>query len=47
MTVYEMAMKYYPELWDKNRLDQLLFIKKLTNEEYNKIVNDKKIRQSS
>lgn len=38
MTVYEMAKKYYPSLWDKNRLDQLLSAKKLTQEEYSKIV---------
>lgn len=39
MTVYEMAMKYYPNLWDKSRLDQLFTAGKLTKEEYDKIVN--------
>lgn len=39
MTVFEMAMKYYPELWDKTRLDQLFAAGKLTKEEYDKIVN--------
>lgn len=39
MTVFEMAMKYYPNLWDKSRLDQLLTAGKFTKEEYDKIVN--------
>lgn len=38
MTVYEMAKKYYPSLWDKSRLDQLLNAGKLTEEEYQYIV---------
>lgn len=40
MTVYEMAMKYYPNLWDKSRLDLLLTTGKLTKEEYNSIVKE-------
>lgn len=39
MTVFETAMKYYPDLWDKTRLDQLLAVGKLTKEEYDKIAN--------
>lgn len=39
MTVLEMAMKYYSDLWDKSRLDQLLTASKITKEEYDKIVN--------
>ena len=39
MTVLEMAMKYYPNLWDKSRLDQLLTAGKLTKEECDKIAN--------
>lgn len=39
MTVFEMAMKYYPNLWDKSRLDQLLTAGKLKKEEYDKIAN--------
>lgn len=39
MTVFEMAMKYYPDLWGKSRLYQLLSAGKLTKEEYDKIVN--------
>lgn len=39
MTAFEMAMKYYPNLWDKSRLDQLLTAGKLTKEECDKITN--------
>lgn len=39
MTVFEMAVKYYPDLWNKSRLDQLLSAGKLTEEEYDRIVN--------
>lgn len=38
MTVYEMAQKYYPRLWDKSRLDALLEAGKLTPEEYDSLV---------
>lgn len=38
MTVYEMARKYYPRLWDKSRLDALLAAGKLTQEEYDSLV---------
>lgn len=38
MTVYEMAQKYYPRLWDKSRLDALLAAGKLTQEEYDSLV---------
>lgn len=34
MTVFEMAMKYYPRLWDKKRIDALHSAGKLTDEEY-------------
>lgn len=40
MTVYEMAKKYYPRLWDRDRIDALYEAGKLTEEEYNSIVND-------
>lgn len=39
MTIYEMAEKYYPRLWPIERLDALLAAGKLTQEEYDKIVN--------
>lgn len=39
MTVYEMAKKYYPRLWSKDRIDALYKAGKLTEEEYNDIIN--------
>lgn len=39
MTVKEMALKYYPVLWNKDRIDALLVASKITQEEYNEIVN--------
>lgn len=33
MTVYEMAKKYYPLLWDNKRIDALVEVGKLTPEE--------------
>jgi hypothetical protein len=41
MTVYEMAKKYYPRLWDANRIETLYKAGKLTKEEYNSIINNK------
>lgn len=38
MTVYELAQKYYPRLWDRERLDALLAAGKLTQEEYDSLV---------
>ena len=37
MTVYEMAEKYYPRLWDDARLDALVEAGKLTAEEAEEI----------
>lgn len=37
MTVYEMAEKYYPRLWDDARLDALVEAGKLTAEEADEI----------
>ena len=39
MNAYELAMKYYPKLWSIKRLDALLAAGKLTQEEYNAVVN--------
>lgn len=33
MSVFEMAMHYYPRLWDDKRIDALLEAGKLTPEE--------------
>lgn len=40
MTVFEMAKKYYPKLWDKKRLIALVKAGKLTAEEYKEITGD-------
>lgn len=40
MTAYEMALKYYPILWDKSRIDTLYKAGKLTDEEYAKILEN-------
>lgn len=40
MTVYEMALKYYPSLWDKHRLQMLVDAGRLTQEEYDEIVGE-------
>lgn len=39
MTVFEMAKKYYPRLWSKNRIDALRDAGKLTDEEYTEIMS--------
>lgn len=39
MTVFEMAKKYYPRLWDADRIKALYEAGKLTKEEYNSIIN--------
>lgn len=33
MSVYEMAQRYYPRLWDDARIDALVQAGRLTNEE--------------
>lgn len=33
MSVYEMAKRYYPRLWDDARIDALVQAGRLTNEE--------------
>lgn len=41
MTAFEMAKKYYPRLWDIDRINALYKAGKLTEEEYNLIINNK------
>ena len=36
-TVFELAKKYYPTYWSKERLDVLLAKKKLTQKEYDEL----------
>ena len=40
MTVYELAKKYYPRLWDINRIKALYEAGKLTKEEYEELTKD-------
>ena len=40
MSVYELAQKYYPRLWDRERLEALLAAGKLTQDEFNSIVKE-------
>ena len=39
MTVYELAQKYYPRLWDRERLEALLAAGRLSQEEYDSLVS--------
>ena len=39
MNIFDMAKKYYPRLWSKNRIDALHDAGKLTDEEYEKILS--------
>lgn len=41
MTVFEMAQKYYPRLWDEKRIKALYDSGKLTKDEYITLVGDK------
>ena len=36
-TVFDLAKKYYPKYWSKERLDVLLAKKKLTQKEYDEL----------
>ncbi len=40
MSVYEMALKYYPRLWDKDRLRALVKAGRLTEKEYETITGE-------
>lgn len=40
MTAFEMAQKYYPELWNIERLRALVAAGKLTPEEYQQITGE-------
>lgn len=42
MTVYEMAQKYYPRLWDKERLEALVAAGRLSQAEFDKLVGAEK-----
>ena len=39
MSAYEMALKYYPLLWDERRIKALYEAGKLTEKEYKAVLN--------
>lgn len=42
MSVYELAQKYYPRLWDRERLEALLAAGRLSQEEFDQLVEAEK-----
>lgn len=42
MSVYELARKYYPRLWDRERLEALLAAGRLSQEEFDSLVTAEK-----
>lgn len=40
MNVYELAKKYYPDLWPRERIDALLDAGKLMPDEYEDIIKE-------
>lgn len=42
MSVYELAQKYYPRLWDRERLEALLAAGRLSQEEFDRLVGTEK-----
>lgn len=40
MSVYELAVRYYPRLWDKQRLEALVLAGRLTAAEYRDITGE-------
>lgn len=42
MSVYELAQKYYPRLWDRERLEALLAAGRLSQEEFDQLVGTEK-----
>jgi hypothetical protein len=42
MSVYELARKYYPRLWDRERLEALLAAGRLSQEEFDRLVGAEK-----
>ncbi len=43
MSVYELAQKYYPRLWDKPRLEALVDAGRLTRAELNEITGEEEV----
>lgn len=38
MTIFEMAQRYYPRLWDKKRLEALVEAGRITRAEFDQLV---------
>ena len=45
--VFDLAKKYDPQYWSKERLDVLFAKKKLTHEEYDELTKDKQQMQNA
>lgn len=43
MSVYELAKKYYPRLWGKDRLMALVAAGRLTQQEYLEITGEEEV----
>jgi len=41
MTVYELALRYYPRLWDKSRIEALVEAGRLSEAEAKEIMAEK------
>lgn len=46
MSVYDLAQKYYPRLWDKSRLEALVQAGRLTEREYLEITGEDPITET-
>ena len=42
MSVYDLAQKYYPRLWDRERLEALLAAGRLSQEDFDQLVDAEK-----
>lgn len=45
--VFDLAKKYYPQYWSKERLNVLLEKKKLTQKEYDELTKEQKMQNAS
>jgi len=47
VTVFEMAEKYYPRLWDKQRLETLVAAGRLMTQEVQEIIQEKEAKTNA
>ena len=45
LSIFEMAMLYYPNQWDKDRIDNLHNLGRLTDEQYEKVLAKEQAKQ--